>query len=496
MSHALAPVGERGGWRGDDFPAWLSPMLVKELRQGIQSGAFAWTFVGLQIAMFLIMSWVVTLVADRSGPAARGFDGLVWAAIGFAMVLLVPLRGLGAIAAERAGSNLDLVRLTHLSATRIVVGKWFALVSQALLLATAVLPYLVLRHFFGGIDVLRDLETFAWLAAAAMLVAAAAVAMSTLPLWLRIGSCVGGAVFGLPAAVAVLEDSILFAGFRRMADPALARLGVGILIALYTVACLEFAAGRIAPAAENHAARRRLLALALAAAWVAVAAVGTREAALATLLSTAPLLVGTCVGALVEPPTRLATVVAPFARAGRAGRVAARVLAPGWATGLVFVAIAWCLFVAGWLVFIPRHPPREGGGELMATVVSWQIVATLVFPVPLVVHLPRARLPLLLYALPQLVCFMIFVWAGAAWSVGRPWHESAAWIAVLPFPLAALLSYASMGEPALHAAFGPPFLAAAGAVLVVALGAVARPWGREMRALGGMLVATHAGRTG
>ena len=64
MSHALAPAERGMRWRGDDFPAWLSPMLVKELRQGIQSGAFAWTFVGLQVAMFLIMSSMVTLTDD------------------------------------------------------------------------------------------------------------------------------------------------------------------------------------------------------------------------------------------------------------------------------------------------------------------------------------------------------------------------------------------------------------------------------------------------
>ncbi|MFM9058692.1 MAG: hypothetical protein ACKOSQ_06185 [Planctomycetaceae bacterium] len=463
-------------------------MLVKELRQGIQSGAFAWTFIGLQAVMFLIMAWMLALAGDGSAMQLREFNALAWVAVGIAMAVVVPLRGLGAISAERAGSNLDLVRLTHLSATRIVTGKWLALVSQSLLLAAAVLPYLVLRYFFGGFDVFRELEVFAWLAGAAMLVAAIAVALSTLPLWLRIAA---GVACVVPVVGALDDGSVFLFGPRGLGDPLFVRLGVAALIAVYVVACLEFAAGRIAPAAENHAARKRLLALGIAAAWIAVATLGSDDASRATMLTTGPLVACFCVGALVERPTRLVTVVAPFARRGLPGRLAARLFAPGWATGLLFVAVAWCLFTTGFHVFRDRH---VSGDPLVTWTMPCLLAATLVFPLPLVVYLPRARMPLLLYALAQLVCFMVFVWSGAFMPASRSWHESSAWVTVLPFPLAALLTFGGLQDDAIMAEYAMPFLNAALFGLAVTLAAVAVPWVREQRALGALLAATRRGR--
>ena len=72
-------------WPGDDFPAWISPMLVKELRQGVQSGAFAWTFILLQAAMFVLMTfWVLNRSTGQQSrlEVNRLFHGLFWALFG------------------------------------------------------------------------------------------------------------------------------------------------------------------------------------------------------------------------------------------------------------------------------------------------------------------------------------------------------------------------------------------------------------------------------
>lgn len=120
-------------WRGDDFPGWGSPMLVRELRRGVQSGVFAWMFIGIQGAMFAMMAWAMSLVhGDKeahSGELAVAF----WGAIAVAVAVVVPLRGLTAVSGERLSGNLDLVWLTRLSATKIVVGTWLALMGQVLL---------------------------------------------------------------------------------------------------------------------------------------------------------------------------------------------------------------------------------------------------------------------------------------------------------------------------------------------------------------------------
>jgi hypothetical protein len=140
-------------------------MIVKELRQGVQSGGFVWTFMGLQAVMCLVMSLGVSTVDLAARGARDGFEFFFWLAVTVAVLFVVPLRGLGAISGEQAGHKLDLVQLTQLSATKIVLGKWLAILAQALLLVTAILPYVVLRYFFGNVNVISSLAIIVWLSA-------------------------------------------------------------------------------------------------------------------------------------------------------------------------------------------------------------------------------------------------------------------------------------------------------------------------------------------
>jgi hypothetical protein len=76
---AIDGPGEPAGrWRGDDFPGWLPPMLVKELRQGVQSGGFFWTFLLFQAALFLLFS--LQALVTEEGRADGGLTALFWLA--------------------------------------------------------------------------------------------------------------------------------------------------------------------------------------------------------------------------------------------------------------------------------------------------------------------------------------------------------------------------------------------------------------------------------
>ncbi len=491
---STAAIDVRGGhearWRGDDFPAWLPPMLVKELRQGLQSGLFVWTFACFHVVLFLVVS--LQVLVEGAGSGAFGF--LFWLAAVTAIAVLVPLRGLAGIGGERAGNGLDLLQVTRLSATRIVFGKWVALVAQAALVALTLLPYLLLRYFFGGVDVLADLEWLGWVLAVAAVVAAAALALSTLPLWLRVGVGVVACCGGLPLLGLVLGRIFVFVfGTLDVAT----RCGLLAVLAVHAVAFLEFAAARIAPPAENHAARKRLLAVGLAAAWVVAGWTGTMRSSIATFVVTAPLLVCYVVGAIVERPSRLRGPVAGFGRAGPLGRLAAATLAPGWAAGLVFVAVVLGGCAAGWLGFVERF--KSADVWPVAIAFASLVAAAAVCPAPFVALVPRARYPLLVYGLVQILCFLPFVFANAFCPLGLAWAEYDAGRAVsLPFPAGAIAALAAIagtsnwsgaaasaaGAAPLNVAqrVAPSFtlagLAVIGAVLVV----LARPWLREIAA--------------
>jgi hypothetical protein len=458
-------------WRGDDFSGWLPAMVVRELRQGLQSGVFAWTFIGIQAAMFAAAAWTLL---------ALGPDRPWWFLIGAAAIAgVIPLRGLTAVSGERAGNNLDLVRLTRLSATRIVLGKWLAIVAQGLLVAAALLPYIVLRYFFGRVNVFVELEMLGWLVAWSMVVAAATLALSTLPLWLRCGGLAAVAFCCVPAfKTANWLGGRAHMGQLGVADRFLILAGLG----LYTVALLEYAAARIAPPTENHAGRTRLLAVAIAVAWGGIALCAESPwDGMETIRFTLPLLLCYAIGALLEKPVASGGPYVPFGRFGVAGKAAAAVFTPGWATAAPFVALTAAVCVAGMMVLAWRWPVSGQNACRAFLNLGCLAVATLVFPLPILVWLPRARLRPLLYALVQGACFLVFVYLTTV--APRDYTQAAhwsGWLLALPFPLAALAAYVRL-DGDLAEAFGPAFLVAALLVTAVVLALVARPWLREMR---------------
>lgn len=471
-------------WRGDDFASWLPPMLVRELRQGVQSGVFAWTFIGIQAAMFALMTWAVgTFGGGPTGIAAREFSAFFWLAIAAAIVVVVPLRGLTAVSSERVGNNLDLVRLSRLSATRIILGKWLAIACQGVLLATALLPYLVLRYFLGGVDVVNDLETFGWLAVTALAVTAAALALSTQPVWARIGICVVVVLAGFIPVVELLED--LTRSRRGRGGVGMdVRIGIMAGIAVYTVAFLEYAAARIAPSAENHAARKRLLAIGIAVVWAVLGVFGPqKDAVLVAMLVTAPLVLCYLIESLLEKPVPITTLYRPFGSWGAAGRAAANVFTPGWATAVPFVGIVSCLCAVGWCAWLASNSSGRGGVVIGLTIASL-VVSAVLFPLPFLVHMPRVRARVMVYASIQLLCFLVFVYLAAVAPHGVvTWRNWGGWLFALPFPLAALPAYLQFGSDRELAQYAPVFIISSVLTTAVVLASVTPPWRREMETL-------------
>lgn len=472
-------------WPGDDFPSWLSPMVVKELRQGVQSGAFAWTFIALQAAMFLYLSYAVLIFEAGRGRGRTAFDFLFWPIVGTAVLFILPLRGLGAISGEKAGNNLDLVRLTQLSATKIVLGKWLAIVAQGALLVTAILPYVVLRYFFGDVNVIRDLATIGWLFVGSMLVAAAAIALSTKSPQVRLASV----LLVLPSFVSIIElfdnpgGSGVFSGSTW--------LGTLAVIALYTAAMLEYSASTIAPIAENHALRKRSLALAIGVVWLLTASLAPSQTAIATSLITLPLLLAYAIEAVLERPVHLKSQAVAFARFGLPGRLAARVLTPGWPTGLVFVAVMAAMCLTAWWWWLTTTTSGMSQRDVVWSMAfGTLLVAAVVFPLPVFVWFPRLRYRFLLYLLIQLLSLLAFVYANVMKPMSRAWEGwPDGWMPLLPLPVASIGSLmSSNGSPVI----AQSCLLAGGVVTVGVCLAVLRPWLREMRETGRLLADARA----
>ena len=138
-----------------DFSDRLAPMLVKELRQGMRAKTFIAVFLSLQV--FLGVMLFSAGAAASSDQVGSLISGIIFTFFAVAVLIVQPLRGISALSSEVKGNTIDMMVLTRLSAWRIVFGKWVAIVGQSALLFSTIIPYLILRYFFGGMNLFGEM---------------------------------------------------------------------------------------------------------------------------------------------------------------------------------------------------------------------------------------------------------------------------------------------------------------------------------------------------
>lgn len=425
-----------------DFADWFSPILVKELRQGLKTRAFVSIFILVQVVMSLLVGLQLLSMASGAGPNTMStYDGFFWALVWLPLLVVMPARGLTCVSEEVKANTLDLVQLTHLSSFRIVLGKWVALVSQTALLVAAIMPYAVLRYFFGEVDVVQDMNNIGVMLAASMVLTAGAIALSSQHLVVRILVLVLGLPTLMSGIMGFLFSRIMGRGATSFMSMDTAWL-VGTFTVIYIYLLLEIAASKIAPLSENHAARKRLLAIGVTTGSVLVAWLGSKDNFEGWFLMSIPLLGLVVMEALCERTIELPSLYGTYARRGKLWCLAGRALYPGWATGMVFITI-----LAGLLISIPLviMSHASTGSWPAISIMDKGVVATLLLytsilaPLVILLFFPRVKQPLWIYLLTQLLFVLIYMVAAiVAESPGISKDGTYPWLA--PFPACALMA--------------------------------------------------------
>ena len=382
-----------------DFADWLSPMLVKELRQGMRSRFFVTSFLILQVAMIFVA--IIGLAKSGRQEDVGALAGFFWTFVSVPLLLLMPLSGLGAVGNERKANTLELIFLTRLTPRRIITGKWVAIVAQTVLLVCAVLPYSVLRYFLGGVNLATELTTIGILLFASALLSGVAVGFS--PQSSRLSRVL--LVVGLIIVLQTVPRLLFFSGGwvlsgGRMDWQTYVCVAVSAIIGLLFM--IEFGAARIAPLAENHSTSRRLIALAVAC---GVLVLGRQSSSWAAVLwiCAIVLLAPICIGALCEFPGDIPSVYRPFVKSGRLGKFAGRFLYPGWPSGFLFTVLVFaCLFATGFL---------RAQGVTDAKWIWWAgvtVAGALYFPAAMIwTFFPRTRRPFFIYIGIQIILSLV-----------------------------------------------------------------------------------------
>jgi hypothetical protein len=459
------------GKKPDD---WLSPILIKELRQGMRARAFVLSFLLLQLFLIVLVLGNVAAQYDRTTLDFQ--NSFFWIIIGFALLLLMPLRGLNAISQEVRRNTIETIMLTRLTSWRIVFGKWSALFAQSLLFTSAVLPYIVLRYFIGGNDVISDFRALLILLWFSGILIAAGIAASALTnVIVRIILVLVG------LWLLALSDSGIFpSGFGR--GEAWEIFGWLLIFGFFIpVFLLELTASSIAPVSENHALRRRILALLFFTLGSVLSWLAQDSDGLETYL---PLVIciGICYFELSEKARLLPRFILPMSRMSPLGKIMGTFFLPGWPSGLLFSLVFIPLAVFLKYATLPDHASTP---SLTLPLTIYAIFGSVLLPI-LICHLFWARMKqvFLMIVLYNIVIIGVAsVLQGFASLMGAPIDRVLAFVPSLPVLLINLREASS--KPDLRTYFVGNSIVLTAVILILYM--ASRPYFRDLIALFGSI---------
>ncbi len=389
----------------NDFQDWLSPIVVKELRQGMRSRVFVGAFLLLQALMIFCVVLGVGFYDDMDAD----YDWMFWVMIGVPLLCLIPLRGFGTLGGEIKENTLELLYLTRLSAWRITIGKWSALVLQTLLLVFSVLPYTVLRYFLGGVNLLTDLQVLGIMFLGSALLTALTVGISPfMQTPLKKGLVTFGVGLFFWLVIAILEELNLFGGSGMSMSMSLNLLYLSLpVFGLLLLLMLGMGAKQIAPPAENHAARIRMLGIIILSTLFGLFHLGMEDWFVGAL--GALILLPICVCAMCEDVIKIPSIYLPYVKRGIVGKVAGRFFYPGWPSGVLFTSLIIAI-AAGLCLTIPGIRSKANIISTEELLVLMAFIGGIFMPVALIKTFFDKRInPLILYFSFQVVMFVAFV---------------------------------------------------------------------------------------
>ncbi len=319
-----------------DFPDRFSPMLVKELRQGMRTHLFTIAFILLQA--FMVLCVLIGAAAPGDASAVSVF---FWFFVVVTLLIVMPIRGFGALNSEIQLNTMDLIQLTRLGAWRVTFGKWAALVAQTLLLVCGILPYVVMRYFFGGIDLFHELLRLFWVLIVSMLFTAVTVGFSAFRSVLLRATVAVVLLILTSGASELGRELTTFASGKTAGQIALGVAAALLSAGYLTWFMLDLGASRIAPEADNHATRKRLAALGFGIVVLLLPLVGLEVGACLLIAGIVWMLVS--LDALTERPTLLPSLLRPFVSRWYL-RPFSLLLLPGWPSGLFFYLLCVLVF--------------------------------------------------------------------------------------------------------------------------------------------------------
>lgn len=341
-----------------EFSDRLSPMLVKELRQGLKGYGFMILFIAMQaILAFYIFGAAFASSYDDTG---NQISTIVFFLLSMVTLIAQPLRGMSAISAEVKENTIELMVMTKLSAWRIVFGKWISIVSQSALIIIAVAPYLIVRYFFGGMQLFPEIMVLISIFILSASFTAITVGLSAIPSFLLRGIASAGIAITVYTVSTHMFDSrgsyqelLDICGFATAIHTSVYSLILISAIYLGWLA-LDFGASYIAPVAENRATPRRLIALLLILLTACIFLFAPANMMVALPIIIGLLAIPICIISLTESSFLLPNVSASFISRSPIVSLSRYLLYPGWQSGIWYSLLLYLITIIS-ISLVPPH---------------------------------------------------------------------------------------------------------------------------------------------
>jgi hypothetical protein len=138
--------------RLEDLSDWLSPIVVKEVRQMARGREFAYAFAASLVAGLAVAFFGAANALAGAGTAGRWTFGALTGLLTVLGLAVVPFGAFNTLRTERLEQTLELMTLTALTPRRVVIGKLLAHVVKLVTLFAAMAPFIAMSFLLGGID--------------------------------------------------------------------------------------------------------------------------------------------------------------------------------------------------------------------------------------------------------------------------------------------------------------------------------------------------------
>ncbi len=150
-----------------NLPDWLSPLLVREIRQDLRANQFAGLFLTLHaiaLASFGLEMAAGQLV-EQTGILRIGTGGILNLPLFLFFGLIFPGAQLTALQPETGpGRNIELLAVSNLSRWQVVRDKWLSGMSLSILALISLLPYFLIQPLIGKGSFSEALSSIVFLA--------------------------------------------------------------------------------------------------------------------------------------------------------------------------------------------------------------------------------------------------------------------------------------------------------------------------------------------